>query len=175
VDKPKWVVVELSSAGEQESETNVPVLENSIRRILRRPDIGIFVPALSTKVRKESQTLVYMDGYVFIEFKPDVSYLKLRDTTYFREVLCTTNRGSSPIYSLVDDSQLNPLRQGIKEIQEVRFAVGDPVVVKSGTYKNMRGIVVGVDGDMIDVKAILKSKALILGYRSTYLEKLKVV
>ena len=59
----QWVVVQLSSTGEKEED--IDILKQSARKILNRGDVEIFVPAISPKVRDESQTIFFMEGYVF--------------------------------------------------------------------------------------------------------------
>lgn len=162
------MVVELSSAGEQ--GLDIAGITQAARRLLRQPDIEVFIPALCSNVRADSQILVYMDGYVFIEFRPDVNYLRLRDTSFFRDVLCNSSRGPIPAYSLLDDSQLEPMRQGMESIKRNPFKPDDEVRVKSGSFKGLRCIVVDVDGETVNVRMNYRSKPLILAYTSTYLE-----
>ncbi len=51
--KDKLVVVELSAAGER--ETNVKTITTAVRRVLRR-DVEVFVPAVSKQARDEYHT-----------------------------------------------------------------------------------------------------------------------
>lgn len=167
------MAVELSSTGEQ--EMNPPILAKSVRRILKRPDIDVFIPAVSSKVRSDSQVLVYMDGYVFVRYEDGIPYLKLRDTTYFRDVLRLPGRGASggPTYALIDDSKLDTLREGLEVIGNASFKIGDRVRVMRGENKNLTGFVTDVhdDGQVI-VSARLRSKPLLVPYPSSYLEKI---
>lgn len=169
----RWVIVELSSSGEK--ETNVSAIQSSVHRILRRKDLDVFVPAISQGVRNESQTLFFMDGYIFVEFKEDVQYLKLRDTSYFRDVLCNSIRsGSSPTYSLLKDSELDPMRTGMEELKSGNFKIGDNVRVITGIYKNLRGEVSMVydGGENIQLAVNhLRSKGLLMDFPATYLKK----
>lgn len=168
----QWVVVELTHSGEQEKDDKK--LARAINRILGRP-LHVFVPSLSTNVRADSQVLVYMDGYVFIEFQEGVQYMRLRDTSYFNEVLCSSkgssSRGSSPVYALVGDEKLDGIKKDMESIRNVEFELDDHVVVKSGTNRGMRGIVMDVQGDEITVKHPTRSKPCLLSYKSTYLTK----
>jgi hypothetical protein len=165
----KWVVVELTHSGEQEKDSRT--LTRAIHRMLGRP-LNVFVPSLSTDVREDSQILVYMDGYIFIEYQEGVQYMRLRDTSYFNEVLCAS-RGSAPVYSLIEDDQLNGIKKDMESIRNVEFELDDPVVVKSGTNRGMRGVVMDVQGDEITVKHPTRSKPCLLSYKSTYLTKVK--
>lgn len=161
--------MELTHAGEQEKDSDV--LTRAIHRILKSP-LLVFVPSLSTDVREDSQILVYMDGYIFIEFREGIQYMRLRDTSYFNEVLCSS-RGNSPVYSLVDDLKLSVIKKDMESIRVVEYAVDDPVRVKSGTNRGLRGIVIGVDDDIISVKHLTRSKPVLADYPTTYLEKIK--
>ncbi len=168
----QWVVVELTHSGEQEKDSKT--LTRAIHRILGRP-LRVFVPSLSTDVRSDSQVLVYMDGYVFIEYQEGIQYMRLRDTSYFNEVLCSSkgssSRGTSPMYALVGDDKLDSIRKDMESIRNVEFELDDNVIVKSGTNRGMRGIVMDVQGDEITVKHPTRSKPCLLSYKSTYLTK----
>ncbi len=163
----RWVVVELTHSGEQEKDS--AALTRAIQRILGRP-LSVFVPSLSTDVRSDSQILVYMDGYIFIEFQEGVQYMRLRDTSYFNEVMCVS-RGSSPVYSLVNDAEINGIKENMESIRNVEFGLDDHVVVKSGTNRGMRGVVMDVQGYEVTVKHPTRSKPCLLSYKSTYLTK----
>ncbi len=171
--RTKWVIVELSSTAEHEMD--MPTITRAARRILGRPNAEVFIPAVDSRVREDSQILVYMDGYAFVRFEPGVNYLKLRDTNYFRDVLCTPGRGPRgvPAYSLLDDSQLNPMREGMEVIGKTEFKVGDHVKVTQGENKNLPGYVSDIleDGRIL-VSARLRSKPLILPYPTSYLQKI---
>lgn len=163
------MVVELTHAGEQEKD--VDVLTRAVHRILKSP-LQVFVPSLLTDVREDSQILVYMDGYIFIEFVEGVQYMRLRDTSYFNDVLCSS-RGSSPVYALVEDEKLNGIKKDMESIRVVEFAIDDPVRVKAGTNRGLRGIVWDVQGDVVTVKHLTRSKFVHADYPTTYLEKQK--
>jgi len=167
----QWVVVELSHAGEQEKDTRV--LTRAVHRILGSP-LAVFVPSLSTNVRSDSQVLTYLDGYIFVEHKDGIQYMRLRDTSYFNEVMCVS-RGSSPVYSLIKDEEINGIKKNMESIRNVEFELDDHVVVKSGTNRGMRGIVMDVQGDEITVKHPTRSKPCLLSYKSTYLTKVERV
>ncbi len=164
----RWVVVGLTHAGEQEKDSKI--LARSVQRILGRP-LAVFVPSLSTDVRDDSQVLVYMDGYVFIEFFEGVQYIRLRETSYFNEVLCSSSRSHAPVYSLIDDSEVTGIKENMESIRDVDFEEGMPVRVKSGTNRGLPGVVVMVEGDVITVQHQTRSKPVIAEYKSTYLEK----
>ena len=96
---PKWVVVQLSSLGEREK--NIDLIKRAVKHLLG--PVEMFIPAIVQKVREESHTMVYMDGYVFVRFQEGMNYLKLQDTTYFKSVLCASSGGGRKSYCLLDD------------------------------------------------------------------------
>lgn len=166
----KWVIVQLTPAGER--EFRIPVLKKAVCRILKR-ELEVFVPAISQSVREDSQTIAFMEGYIFIEYVPGVSYLKLQDTTFFSVILCNSQRGGGePHYSLLDDSQLDPLRQGMDSMKYGDFQIGDRVRVVKGSYKNLIGRVTLImkDGQNVQISADLLSKNLLMAFPTTYLE-----
>ncbi|HED05456.1 MAG TPA: hypothetical protein ENI61_02085 [Ignavibacteria bacterium] len=167
----KWVVVELSPNGEH--DIDVETIKSIVRRILKVKDIRIFIPAMSKKVRDDSQTLFFMDGYIFIEYRDNVSYLLLRDTPFFNDVLCNTarSRNSIPSFSLLKDSDLDPMRDGIDEMQRHSFKIGDTVRVTIGSYKNLRGEISIVYNDHTVQLSVnhLDSKRILIDFPTTYI------
>lgn len=173
----KWVVVELSPQGDK--ETDLDAIKDSARRILRRQDVQIFIPAVSQGTKKsETHTTFYMNGYVFIEYKEDINYLKLRETSLFQDVLCTYSRTSrfgkrTPSYSLLKDRELDPMRSGMETLKKCTFSVGDKVRVTTGSFKNLPGEIISIrdDGQAVQISTDLASKPMILSFPTTYLEK----
>ncbi len=169
---PKWVVVQLTSLGEREK--NIDIVSRAAKRILG--DVEVFIPAAVQKVRRESHTMVYMDGYIFVRHVEGVNYLKLQETAYFKAVLCAPGSGGKKTYCLVDDFVLGKMRDGVKnlETQGGVFSPGDDVRVTKGELKNLRGkvIVSYDDNKKIQVHlASLQSKPVIFEFPPSYLEK----
>ena len=135
----------------------------------------MFIPAISQKVRDDSQTLFFMEGYVFFRYIRGTPYLKLRDTTYFSDVLTDSQRnGGEPQYSLLDDSKLNLMRQGMDELRVGEFVVGDDVKIIEGNFKNLKGQVSVVydQKQVVQVSVVLRSKMVLMDFPSTYLQKI---
>jgi transcription antitermination factor NusG len=170
----RWVCVELSSTGEREKDINSII--RAVHRILGRP-VEVFVPAVSQKVRGESQTMVYMDGYIFIQYFHDIHYIKLQDTNYFHMVLNTTvlSAGKRKYqYSLLDDKALAPMRIGVQNLKESHNenVPGDKVKIIKGDYKNLIGVISEVyDKENIQVSVELRSKKLLLDFPVSYIQK----
>jgi transcription antitermination factor NusG len=165
------VIVQLTSAGEREKR--IPLITRSVHQILKRK-IDVFVPAISQTVRDDSQTMFFMDGYVFVKYEDNISYLKLQDTMYFSSVLCTGGT-KCPKYSLLEDFQLQPLRKGMDDLKQVNFKIGDKIKVIEGNYKNLVGRVslVFEDKKSVQIAVDLASKKLLMDFPTTYLMKWK--
>ena len=165
----KWVVVGLSPSGER--ETNIKVISDAVCRTLG-VTLGVFVPAVSKKARDESHTLFYMDGYVFIQYQEGIPYMKLQDTSYFGQVLCVGREGNMT-YSLIDDSVLDPLRKGVKDLGVCKFAVDDSVRVTKGEFRNLRGVVRTIydGGETVQVDVSQRSKPMLIDFPVIYLQK----
>jgi transcription antitermination factor NusG len=164
-------VVQLTSLGEREK--NIDTIARAVRRILG--DVEVFVPAFIQKVREESHTMVYMDGYVFVRFAEGVNYLKLQETTYFKCVLCTPGAGGKRTYHLLDNFVLDKMRDGVKSLktQTADYDISQDVRITKGTLKGLRGKVISVyeDGKKILVHVPLDSKPVLIEFPPTHLEK----
>jgi transcription antitermination factor NusG len=165
----KWVVVGLTSIGEKEKD--VKVLTNSVHYILGK-EIEVFVPAVSRKARVDTHTLFYMSGYVFLKFQDGIQYTKLQGTNYFEHVLCS-GEGSKIRYALLNDKDLEPLRDGVTNISKCRFEIGDKVRVCKGEFKDLRGLVrmIHEGNETVQVDASQRSKPLLIDFPVIYLEK----
>lgn len=168
---PKWVVVQLTSLGEREK--NIEIISRAVRRLLG--EIEVFVPAFIQKVREESHTMVYMDGYVFVRFIEGVNYLKLQETTFFKCVLCTPGSNGKRTYHLLDNFVLDKMRDGVKGLkaQTADYNIGQDVRITKGQLKGLRGKVMLVyeDGKKIQVHVPLASKPVLIEFPPTHLEK----
>lgn len=168
---PKWVVVQLTSLGEREK--NIDIITRAVRRLLG--DIEVFVPAVIQKVREESHTMVYMDGYVFVRFSEGVNYMKLQETTFFKCVLCTPGSNGRRTYHLLDNFVLEKMRDGVKSLksQTADYKTDQDVRITKGTLKGLRGKVMSVyeDGKKILVHVPLASKPVLIEFPPTHLEK----
>lgn len=171
----KWVVVQLSSLGEREK--NIPIIVRSARQILGVKDLEVFVPAISQKVRDESQTLFYMDGYVFIKYAEGVQYMKLQETTYFNTVLCKpsfVNGERKRAYAMLEDKDLEPMKRGMETLRIGEFSEDDDVKIVKGSFKGLPGKVSFVHdgGEHVQVYVGLRSKQVLMDFPASYLVKL---
>lgn len=174
----KWVIVELSHAGEKEKDLNS--VRKSARKILKSKDIDIFIPAITQVVREESHILAYMEGYIFILFVEDVNYLRLQETVYFKSVLTQPvvhgRYRSRQILSLLSDRDLNPMREGVDRLNVRDFSPGEQIKIVKGNYRNLRAEVIQVyeTKKLVQVYVSLKSKKILLDFPSSYLERLPI-
>jgi len=169
----KWVIVQLSSNGEREK--NIPVIIRAARQILRDKTIEVCVPAVSQKVRDDSHTMFYWDGYVFIEYRQGCPYLKLNETTYFANVLCQPGfgMGRQRVFSFLMDKDLEPMRRGLENMKLGEFSEKDDVKIVKGQFKNLLGRVsyVHENGENVQVYVGLRSKQILMDFPSSYLVK----
>ena len=171
-NRTKWAIVQLTSLGEREK--NLALLTRSVQRILGKT-LEVFVPAVSQKVRDESQTMFYMDGYVFVKFEEGVNYQKLADTTYFSCVLThisSVGGERRKAYSTLEDKEIAPMRVGMQNLKLGVFSEGQKVRIMKGSFKNLQAVVSYVhDGtETVQVYVNLRSKKILMDFPSSYLK-----
>lgn len=168
----RWVIVQLTSNGEREK--NIASIVKAARQLLGRKDVEVCVPAVSQKVRDDSHTMFYWDGYVFIEFVEGLSYMKLQDTTYFQAVLCQPIQNRQRKYSFLRDEELEPMRAGLQALKFGEFQEDNEVKIIKGQFKNLIGTVSFVDdaGENVQVFVGLRSKKILMDFPSSYLVKI---
>lgn len=169
-EPPKWVIVQLSSLGEKEKD--IALIERSVRRILGK-NVEVFIPAISQRARDESQTLFYMEGYIFVKFEEGISYQKLQDTMYFGSVLTQSSSGRQKVYSLLHDKELVPMREGMDRLRLGSFREGDLVKIIQGRFKDLNAEVSYVHdgGKTVQVYVKMRSKQVLMDFPASYLIK----
>lgn len=171
----RWVIVQLTPLGEREK--NLGLIVRSAQRILGKP-LDVFVPAVSQKVRDESQTMFYMDGYVFVKFEEGVNYLKLQETTYFNNVLTQSgivNGERRRTFSTLEDKDIAPMRVGMSALKLGEFKEGQKVKIVKGNFKNLQAEVsfMHEDGEHAQVFVKLRSKPMLMDFPVSYLKKME--
>jgi transcription antitermination factor NusG len=153
-----------------ERENKPEAISRAVQHILGQLDV--FIPAVSEKRQAEEHTVYFMEGYVFVEYRPNIQYLKLLEIPFFKSVMCHRGErsGGEPSYSLLDDKVLDPIRTGMQEMKCRALKVHDHVRVNRGTYKNMHGVVdmIGPDGVLVNAK--LTSKPLKIEFPASWLD-----
>lgn len=160
-----------------EREKDISILSKSVHRILGRR-LEVFIPAVIQKFMNEQETTFYMDGYVFIVFEDGVNYLRLQDTIYFSSVLIRSRSFATsrrPEYSLLSDSDLDPMRAGMKSLLRLTFRVDDQVKLTSGPYKGLSGKVrlVYDGGEKVQISVPVDSKPILMDCPTSMLTKLR--
>lgn len=155
-----------------EKETNLKAIASAARRILCNPHLEVFVPAISQDVRQDSHTMFYMEGYAFVQYAPGVSYSKLRETTYFKDVLRQPGSGG-PTFAQLPDSKIQEMRAGMEKMKKADFEVGDQVRVIRGEFRNMYGVVTEVfpEKQHLMISNNLGSKPMLIEYPFSFIKK----
>ncbi len=168
----KWVAVQLSNTGEKEK--NLDLIKRFIFKTLKN-NVEVFIPSVSLKRQDESQTFCFMEGYIFIRYQEGINYFSLESAPYFKLVLKNPS-GSIP-YSLIDDKNINPMKDGLDNMKKSPFTVGDRVKVMKGDYKRLEGEVslVSDDSETIQIFINMSSKKLLIDFPSSYLKKVSEI
>lgn len=171
-DKPTWVVLELSKAGDAKAADGK--LDAILRRDLRvDADFPIFIPyALFDKGgRKVSIRLV--DGYAFVSSTlPETRYFKLENSPFVEVVLSTKNGSGVRVLQTVADSHVQELRERLRRELEGTIEVGTDVRILKGNYANLTGPVVDVFSDRVAVHIPLRSREIVAVVPKTYVDVL---
>lgn len=166
VSGKQWVIVALSQNAEKEK--NIHVFKKSVKRHVGK-DLEVFVPAASLSARGDSTIMFYMEGYIFVEYVTGINYMKLNETNLFSAVLSRPGVG----LSLISDTEIEPLREGVKSMKKGIFQKDDEVKVIKGSFKNLTGRISEVydGGESVQINIGLLSKPLLIDYPSSYLVK----
>jgi transcription antitermination factor NusG len=137
----KWVILELSWRGEK---IDVDDMRESLEN---RLDDGIeyFIPSSTFRkeINDDQVTVSLMEGYIFVEGGHSPStYYDLEDLSYVSKVL-TQKIGRERTLLHADHSEVQTLKQKLKEEFTTTFEEGDQVVVQDGVWENLEGEVLG--------------------------------
>lgn len=169
-----WVIVELTPTGEREK--NLESIRKNIHKIMRDKTLEVFIPSVVQKVRDEFHILPFMEGYIFVGHKPDLNFMKLQETNYFRAVLTRPvfdGKRRRQTLSFLKDRDLDKMRAGMQKAARSGFSEGDVVKVIRGNYKNLKAEVIQSyeDGQNVQVYVNLASKKVLLDFPASYLIK----
>lgn len=135
-----WVVLELSSTGEQ---VDPDTLTHLLNKLLNK-EREVFVPAVTYIKRGIPTTLYYFQGYVFIRAGlPSGRYFDLLGHSYFSNVL-SYQEGEHTYLQLLPHSEIEKIKETLKTHTHITFSEGDEVIVTSGTYKGLSGVCMGM-------------------------------
>ncbi len=134
------------------------------------------VPAVSQKVREDSHTMFFWDGYIFVAHIEGLPYLRMNETTYFQNVLVKPGivKGKQRSFSFLDDSELEPMRRGLEQMKMGQFQEDDEVKIIKGEYKNLVGVISCVyeDGESVQVYIALRSKKILMDFPASCLVRI---
>lgn len=135
----QWVVLELTSRGEQEDPDFV---RKAIATSLKGAEV--FLPATVAQVGDDRVVHHLMDGYAFVKLdRQPTDYFRLEGTRYVQTILVKPGAGSRyRRISTVEDRDILQMRDQIRQLVDQGIGIGDVVKITSGPYRNMRATVV---------------------------------
>lgn len=160
-DKLNWVVVELSSLGEEKVEDGT--LENQLRRDLKVDSkFPIFIPSAKIQKAQQNNPLIIhlMEGYVFLGAGlADVAYYALEHRPYVNSILSSPT-GMYNLRSLqtVSDMEVQKLKDQLHHLISEEVDPGVNVNIISGKYKGLNAEVIESIDDQ-HVSAIIKMRS----------------
>lgn len=161
-DGPTWVILELSRHGEKLVEGGT--FDVDLRRALRvGEDWPVFVPARSYERKGRRSTVHLMEGYAFVGSGLDeIHYFKLETGRLVTKVMCDTTSSGMRVLRTVSDGEVVEMRRKLNEEVSTDITPGMQVLVTEGTYSQLEGTVLDVEGDYAVVRFELRSlKAII--------------
>lgn len=160
-DKQTWVTIELSRLGEQKIEEGL--LASTIRKDLSvEEDWPFFVPATTYVKNGKKVTIHLLEGYVFVgSGLTEVQYFALERKSLVNQVMSSKGANGIRVLNVIQDSHVESMRQKLQELVSEDIEIGTQVKVIDGTYSELSGKVLGVDGDHVFVKLDLRSLSVI--------------
>lgn len=135
----QWVVLELSSRSEGEDPE---LIIRSIQKGLKA-EAEVFVPALVTEIGDDRAIHWLAQGYAFVRSGlPDSAYLRLEGSRFVQSVLTDIPTGNNRRVALVPDSNIERMRQQLRQEVHQGIGVGDRVLITTGPYKNVEATVI---------------------------------
>ena len=169
-DGTTWVALELTRHGEKLVEDGTLAAE--IRRGLDvDEEWPVFVPARIYERKGRKHTVHLMEGYAFVATGLDeVRYFHLETTKIVQQVMATRDPRGIRVLRPIRDSQVADLRRRLIDEVAADIIPGMQVVVTDGTYKQLEGIVVDVEGDYAVVRFELRSLKVISKVPKVFLD-----
>lgn len=169
-DTLTWVAIEITHQGEVKIEDKS--LEATLRRDLEvDSSFPIFIPALIYSKNKKNVIIRLMDGYVFVASGlPEVAYFGLERKPYVAKVMSTKGKHGMRVLVVIDDDQIQSMRQQLHEQIAVKITVDDIVRITDGLYKSLEGLVIGTVGDQAIIEIKLRSLVTVTAIPKALLE-----
>lgn len=146
-DETTWVVVELTSYGEDKVERGI--LGKEVRRDLSLPsDHPVFIPSVRYSRGSRSTSVHLMEGYVFVASGlPEATYFTLETKPYVKQVMSQAGPSGMRSLSVIDNDTVERMRLQLRQEMATDTMVGDRVEIVDGHYQALEGEVVSIDGN----------------------------
>lgn len=154
-DSRSWVVLELSSRADGEDPD---VICHAIQSSLKGAEV--FLPSVVTQVGDDRVVHCLVDGYAFVRrgVYPVNAVLRLENTRYVDAVLVDPSHGRKKL-AVVQDADIDRMRQQITVESDQGICVGDTVTVISGNYRNIEATVVEDLAELDQVQVFIKLRS----------------
>lgn len=170
-DDLTWIAIELTKFGESKVE------DGSLAQSLRR-DLGVdqdhevFIPAVSYHKRAQLITIHLVEGYAFVASGlPEVRYFALERRPYVSQVMSTQGGPHRlRVLSTIRNIQIDEMKTRLRTLVASDIEVEAKVRVTEGTYRNLDGVVLDLDGDHAAVSIALRSLNAIARIPRVFLE-----
>jgi transcription antitermination factor NusG len=145
-----WVILELSSKGEEEAKQGT--LSSLIEREIGIKSEDIFVPVIKVGM---GEPIFLIEGYIFIKTKYAPSlYWEIKRTPYVTDILSNFDPNTSLISTgVLTDTELKEMVGKADSLGGV-YSEGDTIRVKAGYFNGMIGEVVDVIRPSTDKKLL---------------------
>lgn len=170
-DATTWVAVELTHQGEQKVEDGT--LESILRHDLGvGDDHPIFIPCALYRKHGRVVTIHLMEGYVFIASGlPEMVYFALEKQPYVSKVLSSQpGRHRMRVLSVITHKHIQDMQAKLRLQISSEIPVGAKVKVLDGIYRNLSGMVTGLDDENAYVHIRLRSLEVVATVPRIFLE-----
>jgi len=155
-DGKTWVVFLLNEFGEALAEKGE--LEKKVSRVIT--DKEIFTPYARIVFKEKTTKLSVIEGYFFVESGlPENEYFKLARQPYIESVLHTSSRRGFNLQT-IPNTEVAKLKHSLQEMITSDIELGMKVLVNTGTYKGLKGEVVGFTGDRVKAFVYIELRTL---------------
>lgn len=167
------MAIELTPQGEARVEEGI--IEGMFRRDLGvDEDFPVFIPAVTFRRRGRVITTHLLEGYAFVASGlPETTYFDLERLPYVSQVL-SSNPGPHRLrrLSVVPNDRIEEMRSKLRKMLAAEIEVGAHVLITDGTYRQLDGVVTGLDDENAFVKIDLRSLKAVVTVPRLFLETL---
>lgn len=170
-DETTWVAIELTPHGETKVEEGL--IESALRRDLGvDDDFPVFIPAVTFRRRERVVTVHLLEGYAFVASGlPETTYYDLERQPYVGQVL-STNPGPHRMrrLSVVSNDRVREMQAQLRRMVAAEIEIGARVMITDGTYRQLDGVVTGLEAENAFVKIELRSLKAVVTVPRLFLE-----